>query len=115
MEDKTASPATDAQDLDERYSLLSDRQRRCVVEILSEEDPPIALRELATEVASRETEAGSENVPSDTIDEIAVTLHHIHLPKLDAANIVDYDVKANTVASARTKELATLRPSDGAK
>ncbi|MFC7137603.1 hypothetical protein ACFQRB_16410 [Halobaculum litoreum] len=35
---------------------------------------------------------------------VAITLHHIHLPKLDAAGLITYDHDANEVVETPTDE-----------
>lgn len=107
---------TDVRSTDTIHDLLSSRRRRHVVVALSERNPPIALRELAAAVASREAETDSNEVSAEVTDEITVALHHVHLPKLDDADIVDYDAERNAVASARAEELASVvRSFDGSR
>lgn len=41
----------------------------------------------------------------EAIKEMAVMLHHNHLPHLDDTNIIDYDRESNPVISARIDRL----------
>lgn len=97
------SPTTDAAALDTIYSLLSDRRRRSVVAVLSDRNSPIELRELATAVT--ETASDPDDGPPNATREVVTTLHHVHLPKLDAAGVIDYDSETNTVVPRRTAAL----------
>ncbi|WP_436344233.1 DUF7344 domain-containing protein [Natronorubrum sp. FCH18a] len=108
MEKKTQSLSTEVQSLDTIFTLLSDQRRRYVVDALSEEEPPIALYDLVTPVVSLERGADPDDISADTIDEIATTLHHVHLPKLDDADVIDYATETNTVTSAQTEVLAPI-------
>lgn len=74
----------------ERHRLLEVARRRRVLEILAGREDPIALDALAAAVAER-------GVDGSDVDEIATTLHHIHLPKLVDAGIVEYDPSANRI------------------
>lgn len=56
--------------------------------MLNRREEPITVTRLAEEVAAV-TDAGPERV--------AISLHHVHLPKLDAASIVEHDAEAGTV------------------
>lgn len=106
MTTDTHTPATDTQSLDTILSILSDRGCRAVVDVLDERNPPIDLHELATVVASREPGAESDDRSTDRSEDIAVRLYHVHVPKLDDADGIDYDPETDTVTSARTERLA---------
>lgn len=108
MEDKTQSLTIEDQSPDTIFTLLSDQRRRYVVTALSEQEPPIALHDLVRQVVALETETEPNDISADTIDQAATTLHHVHLPQLDDANIITYDTETNTVTSVQTEELASL-------
>lgn len=69
----------------ERHRLLASARRRAVLTVLAGTDGEIDLDELAPAVAAREEEAGDG--PAD----VRVTLHHVHLPMLADAGVLDYD------------------------
>lgn len=75
----------------ERCHLLSSKRRRIVCNVLAEEDAPIGFEELATTVFARENAAESGG-------DVKIALHHVHLPKLDAAGVIDYDVDARQIS-----------------
>lgn len=105
MEDTAHTPATDARSLETIATLLSDARRRHVLEVLAERDSRILLRDLAAAVASREGETQPDDDSPATTHEIAAGLHHVHLPKLDRAGVVDYDARANVVVPERAASL----------
>ena len=70
----------------------SDERRRATVAALDSRTGPVTREELAREVA----DADGDVSPSQA-REVAVQLHHIHLPKLDEAGVVEYDADAGTV------------------
>lgn len=79
----------------ERHRLLEVDRRRYALAALSEHEGPVDLDDLAADVAARE-EGVDEDDPS-VLDTMATALHHIHLPKLSDAGVVDYDPRANRV------------------
>lgn len=92
---REARPSATEQDasLDELFDLLRDDRRRTVLSVLDGRDSPIDVSTLARAVAD-----SRHDDPSDeAIEDVRVTLHHVHLPKLAAASLVDYDRDARTV------------------
>lgn len=106
MQSQNYSQSADAQSIDTVFRLLRDRRRRYVVALLSKRDAEISLTELAERVVSWESEADPEGVPAARTEEMAVALHHTHLPKLARAGVVEYDGEAETVAPGRVERLA---------
>ncbi len=88
------------QQIDAVFDALADGERRHVCRYLEDcGDPVVTLADLTTYVA-RETLSGPEmpTTPgTDQRESIRVTLHHVHLPKLDAADVVEYDAQRNLV------------------
>ena len=77
-------------DVSEAHRLLASPTRRTVLDELRDRRPDeVALPALARAVAGREAESDGQS--------LGVHLHHTHLPKLDAAGVVDYDPDAATV------------------
>lgn len=82
--------------VDELFEILSHERRRAVLATLSDHQS-VAVESLAADVAACESD-DSPAVPSESlVDEVHVTLHHVHLPKLDDAGLVDYDRDEKTV------------------
>lgn len=79
-------------DVDGVLDCLSDPRRRRALAVLDEEGP-MTRAELAHEVATEETGGTS----SDSFEDVLVGLHHVDLPKLEDAGLVECDPDAETV------------------
>lgn len=68
------------------FDVLSNARRRRLVALLGEADETdrLSLDALSSRLADREPDGGSAG-------EVAISLHHLHLPKLDEAGFVRYD------------------------
>ncbi|WP_436907912.1 DUF7344 domain-containing protein [Halosimplex marinum] len=84
---------------DERYELLAAERRRAVLAVLDERGAPTPLDELAEAVAARERERAGGS--ADGHDRLAVSLHHVHLPRMADLGVLDYDAGANRVDAVR--------------
>lgn len=97
--DRTAEviPSEDA-----LYEVLSARRRREALSHLNEVGTEIRLADLAGRIALRES--GSDDDSGSAVDprRIHVSLHHVHVPKLAAANAVEFDRAERTVSLTET-------------
>lgn len=82
----------------ERHRLLMAERRRIAIDILADRPAPVNLKVLAAEVAERE--AGVDATSEDAVKRVMTTLHHTHLPRMDAAGVIDYDPSEFRVISA---------------
>lgn len=76
----------------ERHCLLAVDRRRHVLDVVAGREEPIGLDALAAAVL--ECEHGVD--PSDA-DDVATTLHHVHLPKMVDAGVLAYDAAAKRI------------------
>lgn len=81
----------------QRQRILSLERRRILLDILAEQATPLDINSLALAIGEVEQDRGTPD--SEEITQIAVELHHCHLPQLDEVGIVDYDPTANRVTS----------------
>lgn len=98
----TSDPgAADADTIDRStlHGLLSSERRRHVLGCLDEHGP-MALPDLADEVAEREHDAALSQVPEDAVLKTYLSLYHTHVPKLTNGGVVRYDQDRDTVALA---------------
>jgi len=82
----------------ERYRLLADPRRRTVLAVVtaySEATTATSLGELASDVDR--LERSREKADATPREDLLVRLHHVHLPMLDEAGVVDYDSDAKRV------------------
>lgn len=86
------------------FDLLADRRRRAVLEYLDDTDEPVSLSELADHVTLEEqgqacgTIAGCGDALLGTRRRVRISLRHHHVPKLAAADAVEFDLEANAVS-----------------
>ena len=81
----------------ERHAVLASDRRRTVLAALTDTVGPIELDCLAARVAEAEPD-GSGDPGDDTRRTVAVSLHHVHLPKLVEAGLLRYDYDSRWVA-----------------
>ncbi|WP_248515264.1 DUF7344 domain-containing protein [Salinarchaeum laminariae] len=91
----TAYPSIAQLTESERHALLMDERRRTVLSVLAGYRTAVDLSTVATEVAHRED--GCDASDATSVDRIRVTLHHMHLPKLESHGIVEYDATTNRI------------------
>lgn len=82
--------------LGEIFDAMTDRRRRYVLYYLQEEE--IAeIETLAAHVTAWEQNISVETVSDDDYSSVQIDLFHNHLPKLQAAALVEYDRRSLTV------------------
>ena len=93
-----SSRATDCvADRADTFRLLSDGRRiRALVAL--RQDSPSTVEELAAGIVARERGIAGDEPSSDVVGQVALTLHHTHLPKLRDAGVVAFDPDDGTVA-----------------
>ncbi len=82
---------------DERYSLLASARRRLALDLLAETETTAHLEEFAAGIAAREATAPTDG---DAIEHVAISLHHVHLPVLSDAGVLDYDPERHVIEPA---------------
>ncbi|WP_123536803.1 DUF7344 domain-containing protein [Halosimplex salinum] len=91
---------------DERYDLLAADRRRLTLAALSELGAPADLEDVAAEVAARESDEDSP--PTAVVDRVAVSLHHVHLPRMADLDVVDYDTVSNRIEAVRATSTLSI-------
>lgn len=84
--------------LDAIFDVLSNRRRRHVLRCLDEYDDPMALADLADEVAVREHGTALTEISAEEVKRIYVSLYHSHVPRLEDAGVVEYNQDRDLVA-----------------
>jgi DNA-binding transcriptional ArsR family regulator len=78
---------------DSVYSALAERHRRRILGYLRQADPPTPVDEVVAALSTPDrTDTGRDE------GTLRLRLHHVELPKLDEAGLVDWDREAETVA-----------------
>lgn len=78
-------------ELDNRFHILQNQRRRMVIDILEDTNSSISLGDLAERIASNETNKAIAQLTSRERKRVYIPLYQVHLPKLDDANVIDFD------------------------
>ncbi|ELZ97950.1 hypothetical protein C440_01843 [Haloferax mucosum ATCC BAA-1512] len=82
---------------DELFRILSNSRRRQILYFLHRAGEALSLKELAAMVAARENETAVEDVTDEERQRVYISLYQTHLPKLEGADLVNYDEEERTV------------------
>lgn len=83
----------------ERSSILDDPRQRAVLSVLLEHSEPLTVRDLAVQIAARETGGSPPAVTENDYRSIRVDLHHRCLPKLHAVGWIERLSEGSKAAS----------------
>lgn len=101
---------SDSQETKALLDVLSNPRRRHLIHVLSEQPGPVTVETLAEEVYRREADTGETTHP----EQIAISLHHLHLPKLDSRDFLDYEpARKEVVPSHKTDDASYALVSAG--
>lgn len=89
------------------FELFAHHRRRYALRELQQHANPMALADLADEIAIRENETPITEIPAEEVKRIYMSLYHTHIPKLAEADIVHYDQKQDTVMLTERAERIT--------
>ncbi|MBX0321423.1 hypothetical protein EGH21_00130 [Halomicroarcula sp. F13] len=84
---------------DEVHSLLASRWRRYLLYCLFLYTAPVSLATVADTVTEFEHGVPAPTVPDERLS-VYMRLYHTHVPKLDAADVVDYDQSEDSLTHA---------------
>ena len=88
-------PSTTSIPDDEHHRLFASDRRRRLLDILDTESTVVDLTTAAQALA--EHEAVTPTVSVDAVEEIAISLHHTHLPRLADAGVIKYDPESHRI------------------
>lgn len=93
---------------DVAFDLLSNARRRYVIRRLDREPAGIELGELSTELAAWENNIDEDNITPQQRKRTYVSLYQTHIPKLEDAGIVAYDIDTGFVRPTNNLEEVLL-------
>lgn len=96
----------------DQIRLLADPRNRAVVTTLHEADEPLHVDELTERLVDSDVGVVSAAEYEDRIERELISLHHDRLPKLAAANLIEYDPETNLVTE-RSSPTADVEWLDG--
>lgn len=114
-DDDSAAPLADSVDglplsTEDLFDALAPAERRRVLRCLSDSEFMMSLADLAAGAAALETDEDPAAVTDDEGPERAeIRLHHVHVPKLADAGLVDYDTRSKMVALTPAGERVSRR------
>ncbi|WP_425606551.1 DUF7344 domain-containing protein [Halomontanus rarus] len=88
--------------------LCRDQHRRIVLAILMEQQRAVSLNDLTKDVITYNHHLSITEAPDEVVDQIYLTLSHIHVPKLVDNRVVTYDRERQLVSP--TERLDQLQP-----
>ena len=110
--DDVESNGVTERSIDAVFDLLADESRRAAVACLASRERPIALADLAADVAARTADQPRSEISTDEIYAVRTRLHHVHLPKLTNEGVVAYNPDDHMVtlaeSSAQAERAVTL-------
>lgn len=86
--------------LDVVFDILSNERRRHVLRYLHTESPSTTLGDLAEYIAAIENDKPESALSSTERKRVYISLYQSHLPKMDTADVIDFDVDRKTVELA---------------
>lgn len=93
-----SEPLSEAPSLDVLFELFAHPRRRHALKCLCKHQTPMALADVAREVATREQETPIPEIPLEEVKQVHVSLTHVHIPKLADADIVEYNQDREVVS-----------------
>lgn len=84
---------------DERnpYTILASPHRRHALHILGDAESPLALADLAADIAGRESKDANGDIDWKRIKRIHTALYHNHIPRCAELGLVEFNAARQTV------------------
>jgi hypothetical protein len=79
------------------FEILKNQRRRDALTYLRENDGRATLSDMAEYIAARENDTTVEQLTSSQRKRVYIGLYQCHLPKMDAAGVVDFDKNRGTI------------------
>ncbi|QFU84757.1 DUF7344 domain-containing protein [Natronorubrum aibiense] len=98
----------DVGNFDTALELCCDQHRRIVLAIIIKEQRPLSLNDLSKSIVRHNHHLTITEVPAEEVTQIYLSLYHIHIPKLVANGVLEYDRERQLVQP--TERLEQLEP-----
>lgn len=93
---------------DQLCRALSHPIRRRVLVALADAATPLTARDVATEVASDESDDGRTEPSSADVESVLISLVHVHIPVLEDANLIEYDSDSRIIYACNLDDVRPL-------
>ena len=97
MYDETFRVADERITTDTVFRLLSHAYRRALLDCLDDHGVPIAVADAAEAVAASNSTQSLDEIAAADVERVYVALHHVHVPMLAEAGVLEYDQDRNVV------------------
>lgn len=87
------------------FDLLSHQWRRIGLDHLRQTDRSVSVSTLAKRISETELGQRQSHVPPEYRERVLVSLQHIHLPKMAAADVIEWNTAKKRVAPTERAEL----------
>jgi len=84
---------------DDVFEVFSNQRRRLAFDYLQrrDDDGPVDVSEISTHVTAAELDTPPDRIRYDDRKSVHTALHQFHLPKMDAAGIVEFDSRSGDI------------------
>lgn len=96
-------------DDDQWVHAIADERGRDILSALESQDEPFTRAELAREIVPRDADGERQD---EMVDSMEIQLHHVHLPRLEEAGLIEYDAAGDTVAYRGPADILDLASMD---
>lgn len=93
---------------DSVLELCEDQHRRIILATLADEQRSLTVKDLAKAIVKHNDHVPVTEIPAGRLSELQLLLHHVHLPKIDATGLVDYDGERGLVEP--TEQFEQVQP-----
>ncbi|WP_226012183.1 DUF7344 domain-containing protein [Halomicrobium salinisoli] len=93
---------------DSVVDVCRDRHRRIVLAVLAGEQRRLTVNDLTKAIAKHNHHVAVTEMATEDLSGLQLSLHHLHLPKMEAAGLVDYDQERGLVEP--TEQFEQVRP-----
>lgn len=81
----------DATTFDGVLELCRDQYRRIILAVLASEPRALTLNDLTKTIVKHNHQASITEIANEEINQIQLSLHHLHIPKLEQCGVIEYD------------------------
>ena len=99
-------------DFDTLLELCGNEHRRIVIGTLLDERRALTMRDLSEAIVEYNHHVPLREVSGETMTQLRIELHHLHVPKLVAAGLVEYDDDRELVEPTADLQEAAARLTD---
>lgn len=94
-------------EFDTVLDLCQDKHRRIILAVLDAHKRTLTVQDLTKSIVKHNHNIPLTEVSAEAVTQINYRLHHLHLPKLEASGVIEYDSESQRVKP--TKEFDQLQ------